>query len=59
MAMFEVLTVEQSLSVSDLWNFSWSRVDISGSHSKEQFLGREVVHRRIFSSQTSPGLEYF
>lgn len=58
MAMFEVLTVEQSLSVLDLWNFSWSHVDISGSHSKEQFLGREVVHR-IFSSQTSPGLEYF
>jgi len=59
MAAFEVLTMEQSLSNSDFWSFSWSHVDISGSHSKEQFLGKKMVHRRIFSSQTSPGLEYF
>lgn len=38
----------------DFWSFSWSCVDILGSHSEEQFLGVEVVHRRIFSSQSSP-----
>lgn len=59
MATFEVLTAEQNLSNSDFWSFSLSCVDISGSHSKEQFLGREMLHRRIFSSQTKPGLAYF
>lgn len=58
MAMFAVLIAEQSLSNSEFWSFSWNPVDISGNHSKEQFLGREMVHRRIFFSQTNPGLEY-
>lgn len=57
MTTFEVLIAEQSLSNSELRNFPWSHVDVSGSHSKEQFLPREEVHRRIFSSQT--GLEFF
>lgn len=37
MTMFEVLIAEQSLSNSELWTFPGSHVDVSGSHSKEQF----------------------
>lgn len=40
MTMFEVLIAEQSLSNSELWNFPWSHVDVSGSHSKEQFFAK-------------------
>lgn len=43
----------------NFWSFSWSCVGILGSHSEEQFLGEEVDHRRIFSSQSNPSLKYF